>query len=312
MNPTLTPANRDELVDAVRATPHLIAVGAETKPRLSAVNAIRMSMTGLSGIVEYDPGEFTFTALAGTPVQEIVDTLTAQGQHLPFDPLWVEAGATIGGTVASGVSGPGRFRFGGLRDFILGVQFVDGAGDLLRMGGKVVKNAAGFDLPKFFVGSLGRFGILTELTFKVFPRPASHVTLTLDANDPETEATILMQAASARWELEALDILPDGSTIALRVSGPTAALEPLTSEILGRWPGRQLSEESADALWSDLREGRWTNSDAPLIKVAMSPAVVVPLIRSVNDMTGAQIHVSAGGNMAFVSLATTDQAAIFD
>ena len=94
--------------------------------------------------------------------------------------MWVDAGATLGGTVAAGVSGPGRFRFGGVRDFILGVRFVDGQGRLLRMGGKVVKNCAGFDLPKFFVGSLGRFGVLAEVTFKVFPAPASRLTLKLD------------------------------------------------------------------------------------------------------------------------------------
>ena len=114
--------------------------------------------------------EFTFTALAGTPVREIAAALAERGQYLPFDPMLREAGATLGGTVAAGLSGPGRFRYGGLRDFILGVRFVDGEGRLLRLGGKVVKNAAGFDLPKFFVGSLGRFGVLAEMTFKVFPK----------------------------------------------------------------------------------------------------------------------------------------------
>jgi FAD/FMN-containing dehydrogenase len=95
--------------------------------------------------------------------------------------MLVDSGATLGGTVAAGLSGAGRFRFGGLRDFILGVRFVDGTGRVLRMGGKVVKDAAGFDLPKFFVGSLGRFGVLAQITFKVFPRPASTMTLRLSA-----------------------------------------------------------------------------------------------------------------------------------
>src|SRR5207253_6842143 len=140
---------------------------------------------GLRGITEYDPSEFTFTAGAGTPVREIVAALAESGQYLPFDPMLVEAGATLGGTVAAGLSGPGRFRFGGVRDFILGVRFVDGAGRLLRMGGKVVKNAAGFDLPKFFCGSLGRFGLIVEATFKVFPRPASRLTLRLRAENAE-------------------------------------------------------------------------------------------------------------------------------
>ena len=159
-----------ELADAVRSAPRALGVGAGTKPRLSAVGAdvVKISTVGMRGIVEYEPSEFTFTALAGTPVKEIASALAERGQYLPFDPLLVDAGATIGGTVAAGLGGPGRFRFGGLRDFIVGVRFVDGGGRLLRMGGKVVKNAAGFDLPKFFVGSLGRYGALAEVTSRCF------------------------------------------------------------------------------------------------------------------------------------------------
>src|SRR3954462_5507459 len=183
----MTPCTPAELVDAIRATPRVLAVGARTKPRLSQVEegVALLSTRGLKGIVEYDPSEFTFTALAGTPVREIASALAEKGQGLPFDPLMTDVGATLGGTVAAGLSGPGRFRFGGLRDFILGVRFVDGEGRLLRMGGKVVKNAAGFDLPKFFVGSLGRFGVLAQITFKVFPRPAFALTLRLTAGTIE-------------------------------------------------------------------------------------------------------------------------------
>src|SRR5437660_3460343 len=151
-------------------------------------------MTGLSGIVEYEPSEFTFTALAGTRVTEIAEALRKRGQYLPFVRLLWVAGATLGGTVASGLSGPGRFRFGGLRDFILGVRFVDGTGRLLRMGGKVVKNAAGFDLPKFFVGSLGRFGVLAEITFKVFPQRLASRTLKLEVDGAEAAARVAVEA----------------------------------------------------------------------------------------------------------------------
>src|SRR5581483_4094672 len=177
----LEPTTQAELVDAICSAPRVIAGGAGTKPRLVSVGAevVRLSMTHLNGIIEYEPSEFTFTALAGTPLREIMAALAERGQYLPFDPMLAAAGATLGGTVAAGLSGPGRFRFGGLRDFILGVRFVDGMGRLLRMGGKVVKNAAGFDLPKFFVGSLGRFGVLVEVTFKVFPRTTSALTVRL-------------------------------------------------------------------------------------------------------------------------------------
>src|SRR3954452_8884954 len=197
---TLAPESFAELVDAVRSTPHLLAVGAGTKPRLSSVDAVKLSTARLRGISEYDPSEFTFTAAAGTPIREIAAALAERGQYLPFDPMLVDAGATLGGTVAAGMSGPGRFRFGGLRDFILGVRFVDGNGRLLRMGGKVVKNAAGFDLPKFFVGSLGRFGGLAEITFKVFPRPSSSLTCRIDATTPPQLTALLIEAANSRFE----------------------------------------------------------------------------------------------------------------
>src|SRR4051794_14621485 len=216
MTSILAPETLSELIDAVRSTPRLLAIGAGTKPRLSTVDAVKLTTVGLRGISEYDPSEFTFTAAAGTPVREIAAALAERGQYLPFDPMLLDAGATLGGTVASGLSGPGRFRFGGLRDFILGVRFVDGTGRLLRMGGKVVKNAAGFDLPKFFVGSLGRFGVLAELTFKVFPRPASALTLRLAARTLEEAAKILMEAASSRFEFDALDMAPDEASVLAR------------------------------------------------------------------------------------------------
>ncbi len=309
MNTTITPANTAELVEAVRSTPRLIAFGSGTKPRLSAVKAVKLSTAKLTGIVEYEPSEFTFTALAGTPLREIADTLAAQGQYLPFDPMLVASGATLGGTVASGVSGPGRFRFGGLRDFILAVQFVDGAGRLLRMGGKVVKNAAGFDLPKFFVGSLGRFGVLTEVTFKVFPRHTSRLTLMLEAKIPDVALQILSQAASSRWELDALDWIPDANRIAARLVGPAESLSALADEILKRFPGERLTAEVADQQWGSLAEFEWTKvsvaGDAKaestlLLKMPTMPDTCASLRRTLED-SGGTVLVSAGGNVAFAS-----------
>lgn len=287
-------------MEAVRATPRLLPVGAQTKPRLSAVDVPKLSMLGLRGITEYDPGEFTFTALAGTPVREIAATLAAQGQYLPFDPMLVDAGSTLGGVVASGLSGPGRLRFGGVRDFILGVRFIDGAGRLLRMGGKVVKNAAGFDLPKFLVGSLGRFGVLAEMTFKVFPRAAASSTLRLTFDSPEAATQAMVEGAKSRWEPQALDLLPDGKSVLLRLSAPETALEALSREILSRWSGVALSNEEAVAVWTCIREFRWAHENGTLIKVPLTATQVPAFHRA---MTGVRTHISAGGDVAFVSLA---------
>jgi glycolate oxidase FAD binding subunit len=282
----MSPTTADELRDAVLAAPRVIAVGARTKPRLSEVDAEAISTLKLRGITEYDPGEFTFTALAGTPVSEIREKLAACGQYLPFDPMLVEAGATIGGTVASGLSGPGRFRFGGLRDFILGVRFVDGSGRLLRLGGKVVKNAAGFDLPKFFVGSLGRFGALVEVTFKVFPRPASRLTLRIAAD----EKTIA-RASNSRWESDALDVLPGGEQIVMRLAGPESALRDIARDILARFPG----EIIPDTIWDDLGEFRWTAGRSVLVKTAITPDRMERFRHA---------HISAGGNVAYAAFAS--------
>jgi glycolate oxidase FAD binding subunit len=299
---TVAPTSADELADAVRSSPRVVAVGAGTKPRLAAVGGefVRVSTQKLRGIVEYEPSEFTFTALAGTPVKEIVAELASRGQHLPFDPPLAQAGATLGGTVAAGLSGPGRFRFGGVRDFILGGKFVDGAGRLLRMGGKVVKNAAGFDLPKFFVGSAGRFGVLAELTFKVFPRPVASRTLRLEAKDWAAKTRLLGEVAAGRWELDALDAAIEEGAVFARVAGPAEALDPIAADLLARWPGAALTAGDAELLWQSVREFRWAHAGGTLVKVALTPTHVEEFASMVRSL-GARGWVSAGGNVGYLS-----------
>jgi glycolate oxidase FAD binding subunit len=299
----IAPATPNEFAAAVRAAPRVIIVGAGTKPRLSAVapDFVRISTARLRGIVEYEPSEFTFTALAGTPLREIAAALAEKGQYLPFDPMLADAGATLGGTVAAGLSGPGRFRFGGLRDFILGVRFVDGAGRLLRLGGKVVKNAAGFDVPKFFVGGLGRFGALAEITFKVFPRPVAQRTLRLEATDDAAKLKLFAVAGSARWELDALDTAIGEPAVLARIGGPPAALDALCAEILGRFPGEELAAEVAASCWSSTTEFAWAHADGALAKFALTPAQTPEFSAWARSLPGGRGWIGAGGNAGCVS-----------
>ena len=320
-SPVLTPTTANELCDAIRAHSRVLAIGARTKPRLSAVgdDVALISTLGLSGIIAYDPGEFTFTALAGTPLREIRAALAERGQHLPFDPPLVESGATIGGTVAAGLSGPGRFRYGGVRDFILAVQFADGTGQLLRGGAKVVKNAAGFDIPKFLVGSCGRFGVITEVTFKVFPTPQSWLTLRIPCADVTEAAARIAQGASSRWELDALELriadcgLRIERCLLARLGGPADANAALAEEIKNTWPGATiLADADADSVWAGLREFAWAHADGVLAKIPVTLAALAPLAGVVARLPGARGHFSAGGNVAFVSLPTAEQAAPLD
>jgi glycolate oxidase FAD binding subunit len=165
-----------------------------------------------------------FTALAGTSLQVISDAIAAQGQYLPFDPPFAPDGATIGGTVASGVSGPGRYRYGGVRDFLIGVRVVDGDGRVIRSGGKVVKNAAGFLLHHGMVGSLGRFGVLTEVTFKVFPQPEARRTVTVDCESVDGAFAAARKAEQFRCDCEAIDFDERGR-LSIGLAGRAAVID---------------------------------------------------------------------------------------
>jgi glycolate oxidase FAD binding subunit len=302
MTALLEPGSIPELVDLVRSNQTVRTTSASTKPRLSEGTATPISTLKLRGITEYDPAEFTFTAFAGTPLQEIVFALAERGQYLPFDPVLVESGSTLGGAVASGLSGPGRFRFGGVRDFILGVRFVDGLGRSLRLGSKVVKSAAGFDLPKFFTGSFGRFGILTELTFKVFPNPPARITLKLLSEDIRSSVKMIIEAGNTRWQPEALDIPPNQRFVYLRLAGPQTAIRKIANEILSRWAGEPLAAQHAESFWSELREFRWVHPGGPLLKVPLTPESLLPFCQALNARDDARFHLSAGGNVAFIAL----------
>lgn len=295
----------DAVCEYVRAHTHVIPRGRGTKPLLIDVQpgAVVLDVSGLRGVLEYDPGEFTFTALAGTPVAEVEALLAQQGQYLPFDPPLSKRGATLGGTVAAGLSGPGRYRYGGVRDFILGVRWVDGRGQLVHGGGKVVKNAAGFDFPKLMVGSLGQLGVIVELTFKVFPRPRAYATYLVETGSLATALEIQRRLMGAPLDLEALDVVPGprGVQVQVRLGGLAEAL-PARLERLRSIAGDGLVRNGADdaSLWEVVREFSWVPADAALIKVPLTPSRI-PLLEAALEQTSAVRRYSAGGQVAWLS-----------
>lgn len=300
----LEPRTTAEVVDAVRSHDRLVVRGGCTKPALSTAtdSAVAVDIAGLTGIVEYDPNEFTVTALAGTRVSEVTGLLAANGQYLPFDPPFVAAGATLGGSVASGLSGPNRYRFGGVRDFIIGVRLVDGRGDEVRGGGKVVKNAAGFDLPKLMVGSMGRLGIMTEITFKVFPAPKAWRTLTVAMQGIDDALETIMRLGSLPLDLEAVELTPT-ATLNVRIGGLEETLEARIQRLeraIGRGDGRPLSGDVEQAFWKELREFRWLPDEHKLVKVPVTPTRVTPLHERL-DRAGATVRYGVGANVAWVA-----------
>jgi glycolate oxidase FAD binding subunit len=264
-----------------------------------------LDLTGLSGVLEYNPGEYTFTALAGTRLADVQRLLAEHGQYLPFDPPLVERGATLGGIVASGLSGPGRYRYGGVRDFILGVRFVDGNGQLVHGGGKVVKNAAGFDTPKLMVGSLGQFGVLVELTFKVFPRSLAFLTVQLRCPNLASALVALARVYTARLEIDALDMVPnpDGTVILLvRLGGLPEALAARADAIRALVSGGEVIVDDAEAqLWRNAREFTWVPEGWTLVKVPLTPKRITGLETALLPTPQSLRHYSAGGNVAWIA-----------
>ncbi|NQV24117.1 MAG: FAD-binding protein [Rhodopirellula sp.] len=304
------PVSIDELQDIVRSSEKVRACGAGTKPALS--HNATVTTAGMSGILEYEPSEYTFTALAGTPLSEIRDALAKNGQLFPFDPPFVEAGATLGGTTASGLSGPGRFRYGGIRDFILGVKMVTGEGRAVFGGGKVVKNAAGFDIPKLVTGSLGRTGILVELTFKVFPIPEIWTTIRADFSNIEQANAAMIRLAMSQQELQCLDLEPPGR-VWLRIGGLSSAVAVRTDRVRSLLQNGDSSVNietfsgAEDArIWSDAREFRWVSGDRSLIKMPISPTQVTLAEKLLNqaDFESTRRY-SVGGNVLWLAVPET-------
>lgn len=300
MEPTSIP----ELKEIVLAYPKLSLKGGGSKTGLrpGSEEAQPVCLTSLTGIVEYEPAEYTFIAWAGTRVAEVKRVLSEHDQYLPFDPVLVKGGATLGGTVASGLSGPGRYQYGGVRDFLLGAKFMNGDGEIIQAGAKVVKNAAGFDLAKLMIGSLGQYGAMVELAFKVFPKPEDFATILAEYSTLDSTLKALYALSSAPLEICAIDLIPDldSVTLAVRIGGKRSSFPDRirrTCEILAG--GEEMAPEQESGFWSSAREFDWIPAGSSLVKVPVTPKKIAEFDQYLSER-GAVRRYSAGGNLAWV------------
>jgi len=200
-----------------------------------------------AGIVDYEPTELVITARCGTPLAEIEAALAARNQMLAFEPPHFGAGATVGGVVASALSGPRRASAGALRDFVLGAVLMDGHGERLAFGGQVMKNVAGYDVSRLLAGAMGTLGLILEVSLKVLPLPLREATLRVAC--AEIAALRLLN----EWAGQPLPISAscwhDG-VLSVRMSGAEAAV----SAALHALGGEVLAPEDAAAFWLSVRE----------------------------------------------------------
>ena len=201
----------------------------------------------LGGAALHEPTELVVTASAGMTLDALDLLLAEHGQCLAFDPPHFAPGSTVGGMVATGLSGPSRARAGSLRDHLLGVCLLGGSGELMQFGGRVIKNVAGYDVSRLLAGSLGILGVIVEVSIKVLPCPESEATLRFDMKPGEALAALhawgarpLPLDASAWW---------NGNLI-VRLSGSAAAVAAARKEL----GGEPIDSASAVPFWADLRD----------------------------------------------------------
>jgi glycolate oxidase FAD binding subunit len=220
-----------------------------------------------AGIVAYDPTELVVTARGGTPLAELEAALAGQRQMLAFEPPRFGAGATLGGVVAAGLSGPRRAAAGPLRDFVLGVRIMDGRGEALEFGGRVMKNVAGYDVSRLMAGAMGTLGVLLEVSLKVLPVPVEEATLRLEL--PEGRAIEALNAWAAQPLPISATAYADGE-LAVRLSGAAAAVRA-AREKLG---GEPVAPDAAARFWVGIREQTdpFFRGDEPLWRLAVPSA----------------------------------------
>lgn len=207
-----------------------------------------LDISPCQGVVAYEPTELYLSARAGTPLAEIEALLAENGQMLAFEPPHFGP-ATLGGCIAAGLAGPRRMAAGSVRDYVLGVTLIDGRGQILRFGGQVMKNVAGYDVSRLIAGSMGTLGLIGEATVKVLPRPAAEQTLLFELD----EATALARLNT--WRPQPLPISAsfwqDGC-LHVRLSGADSAVNAASRQLGGSRQG----EAGAAAFWADVREQR--------------------------------------------------------
>lgn len=295
----MRPVNEAELAQAVAGAKGSLEIigGGSRKGLGNAVEGEALHVGGLSGISLYDPGALTLIAQAGTPVAEVEAALAAESQMLPFEPmdhaqvLGNTGKATVGGMVAVNASGPRRIKAGACRDSLIGVRYVNGLGQVIKNGGRVMKNVTGYDLVKLMAGAHGTLGVITEVAFKLLPAPESAVTLRFELG-LEAGLAKLREVMASPYDVSGAAYM-DGAAL-VRVEG----FEDSVKYRAGKIGGDQVADT-----WAGIRDAAalagadniWRLSTKPtdalaIAKVLQAQGFNTPLF----DWAGGLIWVSGG------------------
>lgn len=328
----IAPASEAEAAQAVveaRAKGRKLAiVGGGTRSGLGRPSQadFTLSTKSIAGVVFYEPAEMVICARAGTPLAEVEALVAQRGQILPFEPmdhgaLYGGDGApTIGGLVAGNVSGPRRISAGAARDALIGVRFVNGRGEIVKSGGRVMKNVTGLDLVKLQCGAHGTLGLITEATFKLLPKPECEASLVIRRLDDAQAIEALSLALGSPFGVSAAAHISVGmgrefprsfiriegfrDSVAYRIGALTALLAPFGAK-------HALEDEDSTRIWRDIRDAAFLASpaDAAVWRVSLAPSKAAAFIAAVAAHARAHYYDWGGGLVWLSSEATREAAA---
>ena len=315
-------------VQAARAAREPLAIEGQGSKRglLRPVQAAHsLSTRGLTGVTLYRPSELIISARAGTPLAEIEATLAEKGQQLIAESPYLNgvfgtsAPPSIGGVVAANLSGPRRITWGATRDHVMGLRFINGAGEVVRSGGRVLKNVTGLDLCKLLSGSYGTLGVITEVTLKVLPAPEESATLLIATPDLASAVAALSAGLGSPYGVSAAAALPvkDHVIAAVRLEDFAASvayrMEKLRG-VLGSFGAQRVIEDAESrAFWRGVREVEplQVMPDEAIWRVSVRPSAG-PQIAAAARAIGGRVMLDWGGGLVWVaaSPSTENHAAI--
>jgi glycolate oxidase FAD binding subunit len=320
-------------VAALSRSPFVIRGGGTRSLHANPEGADVLSTRGLNGIVAYAPAEMTMTARAGTPLKVVEAALAEKRQMLAFEPndlrgaLGTSGIPTIGGVFATNASGPRRFVAGAARDGLLGARFVNGKGEVVKAGGRVMKNVTGLDLVKLLAGAHGSLALLTEVTFRLLPVPQTAVTVVVsDLNDAEAAAamatamSLSVEVSGAAHLPESVcgrfagGALPDGAATVLRLEGLAASVAVRT-EKLGAAMARfgavsYLDAQATSRLWREIRDGApyADGTPRPLWRVSVAPIAGQQLVAALRLQIGVDAFYDWQGGLVWLRMEADPEA----
>jgi glycolate oxidase FAD binding subunit len=318
---TTEAALAERIATAAAAGTPLAIVGGGTKRGMGrpAQSALEVSLAEHRGITLYEPAEMVIAARAGTPVAEIEVALAAKGQMLPFEPpdyrklLGSSGEPTIGAVAAMNLSGPRRIQAGACRDALIGLRYINGRGEILRAGGRVMKNVTGLDVVKLQAGAWGTLGALTEVTFKLLPKPETEATVLLRGLDDAAGIVRLAEALGSPFEVSGACHVPapleTKPVTAVRLEGFAASVAYRAEALVKRWREHGAADLLRDAasrpFWQDLRDLTLLAEPRELAiwRVSLKPGDAPRLVREIAAIGYGMRHLyDWGGGLVFMAV----------